>query len=340
MQFIFYIILLFVLTGCPDNKYRPRRVNNPEDLRATGDDAYLRSALRSVMKGASLSKVARCPQIIIDIMENQRDYSCGALRVPQDHSKPSLNQQMAVGYFKYPSVFDVSKPLLVIEQGGPGASSMMLASWYLYAMPQLTTSFNILAVEQRGTEWTYPQVTCQDVIQVVERGLEQGVDSGILNERIKRTNESCFKKASQKMDLSKISTYQIAQDIVFASEQSGFNKFNYYGVSYGTVVGQYLLEFNSENIENIVLDSPVVVGQLWFEDALKNRDEFMTKRFETYLENYMPERNFDEAMAFIKSMAQKFDSKPLDLKIPIDSIPRDFRVDQDFFLEFLHSELE
>ncbi len=335
MKFIYLIVSVIALVGCGSESPKQIAINNPASLRAMGVSQELDLVLAQATEDGApiLNPSKTCPN---EISSNLRGVSveCGAIRVPEDH-RAIDKDVLAVGYLKIPKVYDPSKPLLVLEQGGPGGSSMMLAAMYVMTKRDLIKNFNILAIEQRGTPWTYPLAICEDVVDIEIQSYEQSIDAMTAGAAIYAAQENCLKRASAQMDVSKISSYQIAKDIVFAAEALGFNTFNYYGVSYGTVVGQYLIKYSKSHLDNVVLDSPAVVGKLWMNDAIVNMDSLAATKFESYRKKYLSSMTTDEAIDFVKSSAMNFEKNPL--KVSVNYGPKKFNivVDQNFFMSVL-----
>lgn len=284
MKAFLLLFILFTYVGCAPKVERSVGIKNPEDLRAQGDDNELKKALKTAMTSSEVIVPAtQCPSVIRGMLGPDLSYECGAIRVPQDHDRDK-NKWMSLGYFKYPQTFDFSKPLLVIEQGGPGSSSMLLAAYYMALVSDLNENFNIIAIEQRGTEWTYPVATCNTVHRILNQAKSRGWTEEQTEKKILEANRKCLKNVSKTMDLSKISSYQIAKDIVLAAKNMGFDIFDYFGVSYGTAVGQYLLNFSPDHINNMVLDSPAAIGRSWLEEAIKYQDTLIKKKFDDFVE--------------------------------------------------------
>lgn len=335
MKLIFLLISVVLLAGCSSEIQKPIAVNNPSSLRAMGVSQELDLVLADATANGSpvLNPSKTCPNELNSYLRGV-SAECGALRVPEDHRVVN-NDVLAVGYLKIPKVYDNSKPLLVLEQGGPGGSSMMLAAMYVMTKRDLIKNFNILAIEQRGTPWTYPSAICEDVVDIEIQSYEQSIDPMAVGPAMFVAQENCLKRASAQMDISKISSYQIAKDIVFGAKALGFNTFNYYGVSYGTVVGQYLIKYSEDHLLNVVLDSPAVVGKLWMNDAIENMDSLAEAKFEAYRKKYLPQLTTDEAIDFVKSSALNFETNPLKISVNYGPKKFDMVVDHNLFMNVL-----
>lgn len=335
MKFFYLLVLALVFAGCDSKNDGPIAKNNPSSLRAIGETDDLTMALSAALDpGAStIHPSKKCPNELNNFIGNM-NAECGALRVPEDHRNDN-KKFVSVGYMKVPKVYDSNKPLLVLEQGGPGGSSMMLAAMYLMMKPNLAKDFNILAIEQRGTAWTYPVATCADVIDVEIKSLEKTIDPVDAARQILTANQNCLKRTSAQMDISKISTYQIAKDIVFAAKEMGHDVFHYYGVSYGTVVGQYLIKYSEDHLDNVVLDSPAVVGKLWMNDAIANMDSLTQRKFEIFSKKYLNNMGLDDVIRYVQEAAQNFETTPITVPVQFGSQKANVVVDKDFFMDLL-----
>lgn len=330
MQFIFLALILFAVSSCAPEPKNKNRYQNFEQLRASGYDKELKTALKNVMsQDEKVLPAVKCPRDLIQTLNFRSGMECGAIRVPQDHNNPKQSKQMAVGYFKYPRNFDPKKPLLVIEQGGPGGSSMALTAYFMSELSRLSENFNLLAVEQRGTPWTYPYFLCDPVSGLDENG--EPLDYDQYEENRLLSEQFCLQQANLSMDLRRISSHQIAQDIVYTAAEFGFDEFNFYGGSYGTVVGQYLLELFPDNLKNVILDSPVVVGRHWTADSIRFEDQLFKIRFEQFASKNFPGTDFESALEILLTQAESLRLQPLELEIKYPSHEAVITLDRDYF---------
>ena len=166
---LFFSFFLVSTVGCqPKESSAPVVPSHPESLTPKGEADELENALEDLINRkdqAMRLAAAKCPEKVLEFLPGglHSNSECGGVKVPENHRNPS-QKSMVLAYLKVPKVFDPSKPLLVIEQGGPGGSSMTLASTYLSDAPLLSHNFNVLAIEQRGTAWTRPKATCDTMI--------------------------------------------------------------------------------------------------------------------------------------------------------------------------------
>ncbi len=315
MRKLLFLSLLVLTTsiGCPSKKDPLSGHVNPEELKTGSLNPELEKALNEVLseKDSAAVKTAPCPESLSEDKDKNltKHFECGAIRVPDYHDKTSAGFQ-SLAFLIVQKDKSRKKPLLVIEQGGPGMSSMTLASYYLNAIPELINDFDILAVEQRGTSWTRPEIACKEITKYKLSTLN-GNESEAEISRLKR---QCLDRVSKMIQLDSISTYQIASDLVYSAKYFGYNKFSYFGVSYGTLVGQYLLRFHPGSLEKTILDSPVVPGMDWTGDAMLNMDNVVRKNLEDYkLKNSDWSRTPEESVTHLNRLANSYDALPLSL---------------------------
>ena len=104
--------------------------------------------------------------------QEQRDYECGLLNVPEHHNKPDGKQiQLAVAIIK--STSDAPEPdPLVLLQGGPGGSGIAIFSSLANSETKgsiaLLQDRDLIILEQRGTLFSKPQLGCSEVQNVAK----------------------------------------------------------------------------------------------------------------------------------------------------------------------------
>lgn len=266
-------------------------------------------------------------------------YECGAIKVPSFHNQ-SNKTHWSLAYLKITKEPSQKKPLLILEQGGPGGSSMMLAGYYMKVAPQLLDHFDILAVEQRGTKWTRPITFCQDTVDFSLENLTQIYDT---DDAINKVVQGCLERASQRIDLDSISTYQIASDLDFAAKHFGYKTYSFYGVSYGTLVGHYLLKYHPNSLDKTILDSPAVPGKDWSHEAFSNMDSVIQKNIKAFLSDSSKNpnwtRSYEETMDYLNRLSDPFDANPLELTYTYEGKTYTYQFTGDHYNSILFSAL-
>jgi pimeloyl-ACP methyl ester carboxylesterase len=185
---------------------------------------------------------------------------CGYVTVPEEHAQPQGRTiQLAVVRIRSTSKASAADPLFV-EQGGPGDSTIgVIVDWAFPTLPELQAvlrSRDLVFVEERGTRYSKPFLSCPEydakniAVAKGERGYTDPSWFKVCNDRFKQ----------QGINLNAFNTRENAADVYFVAETLGYPKFNYYGVSYGTLLGQYVIaqaDKHKAKLRSVILDGVV-----------------------------------------------------------------------------------
>lgn len=185
---------------------------------------------------------------------------CGYVTVPEEHAQPQGRTiQLAVVRIRSTSKSPATDPLFV-EQGGPGDSTIgIIVDWAVPTLPELQAvlrSRDLVFVEERGTRYSKPFLSCPEYDAkniAVAKGERAYTDPSwfkACNDRFKQ----------QGININAFNTHENAADVYFVAETLGYPKFNYYGVSYGTLLGQYVIaqaDKHKAKLRSVILDGVV-----------------------------------------------------------------------------------
>ena len=186
---------------------------------------------------------------------------CGYITVPEQHEQADGRTiQLAVVRVRSTGNTPAPDPLFV-EQGGPGDTT--IGVFVNAAIPgkspgliAILKSRDLIFVEERGTRYSKPFLSCPEINAykvAVAKGEKDATDPGWIkscNDRFKShgTNPSAF------------NTRENATDIYFVAETLGYRQFNFYGGSYGTLLGQYVIaqtDKHKAKLRSAILDGVV-----------------------------------------------------------------------------------
>lgn len=185
---------------------------------------------------------------------------CGYVTVPEQHAQPQGRTiQLAVVRTRSTSKAPAADPLFV-EQGGPGDSTIGdIVDGALPTFPELPAllkSRDLIFVEERGTKYSKPFLFCPE-LNAHNIAVAQGQQNYTDPSWIKTCNDR-FK--AQGINPSAFNTRENAADVYFVAETLGYPQFNYYGVSYGTLLGQYVIsqaDKHKAKLRSVILDGVV-----------------------------------------------------------------------------------
>lgn len=185
---------------------------------------------------------------------------CGYVTAPEEHATSNGRTiQLAVVRLRSTGKHPAADPLFV-EQGGPGDSTIGVIVNVLFPhLPGLRTVLetrDLVFVEERGTRYSKPFLSCPEYdarnIAVAKGEMEYTDPSWF------RTCQARFQK--QGVRLGVFNTVENAADVYFVAETLGYRAFNYYGVSYGTLLGQYVIaqaDQHKAKLRSVIIDGVV-----------------------------------------------------------------------------------
>lgn len=190
---------------------------------------------------------APCPEVAT--------VECGTLSLPIDWANPRGERfDLAVARHR---ATDPAKRVgvLVINPGGPGGSGV---STVLRAdrnfTPALLERFDIIGFDPRGVGRSNP-VQCS--VELLQRGPSlypaNEAEFAALGAYNRELAADCRAKTGPLYD--HVDTLSVVRDVDALRKALGERKINYYGVSYGTLIGQQYAEEFGRNIRAMVIDS-------------------------------------------------------------------------------------
>ncbi|MGB7338418.1 MAG: alpha/beta hydrolase [Phototrophicaceae bacterium] len=205
---------------------------------------------------------------------------CGFVTVPEFHANPTGNQirvAVAIIHSSSPNPFD--DPVFM-EQGGPGGSTFELFLPNVSLFEQILGQRDIILVEQRGTLYSEPSLTCPEILEQSLELISQppsASDPAAPNGAYQR----CFQRlAAEGVNLSAFNSVENAADIISVADALNYDEINFYGVSYGTMLGQHLLRDFEDRIRSIILDAVVPLELNFLPDTLATANEALDVVFQ------------------------------------------------------------
>lgn len=194
----------------------------------------------------------------------QPDFQCASLQVPLDHAKPG-GAQISLALIRHPATDPAQRVgSLLWNPGGPGGSGVVGLSQFYSAFPaQLRARFDIVSFDPRGIGDS-DQLQCFSSPAQENALLGQLPPAGFPVGPAQTQSEinvwSQFDQAcaanggpiQYHMD-----TTDVARDMDSIRASLGEAKLDYYGISYGTYLGQVYANLFPSHVGHIVLDGNV-----------------------------------------------------------------------------------
>ncbi|TMR16568.1 alpha/beta hydrolase [Nonomuraea turkmeniaca] len=187
--------------------------------------------------------------------EEEPSAECGTLTVPIDWSKPdgpTVDLAIARRKATDPAARVGS---LVINPGGPGGSGVEAA----YGAPgffteELQRRFDIVGFDPRGVGRSHPVVCSASVYnQMPYAIMKNQADFDRWTAYAKRLRADCRARTGPLYD--HVDSVNVARDLDALRAALGEEKLTFYGISYGTLIGQMYAELFPNRIRAMALDS-------------------------------------------------------------------------------------
>jgi len=213
--------------------------------------------------GAAWEAVPCATLAIADVVAAVAD--CGYITVPETRGESGLalgDKTIQLGVVRLRSTSPTPGSPMIVGTGGPGGDE------FLFINAQIGPSVNVPSLyapvladrdlvyfTQRGTNGAKPRLYCEAFDAV---GLNAAVEGWSQQEReaqYKATLQGCFDAlTAQGIDFAAYNTNENAADINDLRQALGYDKIIYYGQSYGTLLGQFLMRNYPDILEAVILD--------------------------------------------------------------------------------------
>lgn len=181
--------------------------------------------------------------------------TCGTLKVPEDRSLPDGRQvELAVVRIHYDGADPRPEPVVYLH-GGPGAGT--LASG-VAGRAEFSRQLrrDLIVFDQRGTGLSSPSLECPEREAAFIDALADTAPWAAELESFRTATRACHDRLSgEGHDLSQYNTYNNAADLADLRVALGIDRWNLWGISYGTRVGLAAMRYFPDGIRAAVLDS-------------------------------------------------------------------------------------
>ncbi|KAG7446178.1 alpha/beta-hydrolase [Guyanagaster necrorhizus] len=217
-------------------------------------------------------------------------FQCSNLKVPLNYSNPDSNETIVLAIIQYPSPLPVNstdyKGPLLFNDGGPGGSGVdYVLEQGVYYSQMFQDQYDIVGFDPRG-------VARSTRVSFYETGVERalwgyniavelmGRPDGVANAWAQATITGQLAAERDTGILAHINTDQTARDMLKITEAYGREKLQYWGFSYGTVLGVTFAAMFPDKIERMVLDGVVdadnYYATLWSDNLLDSNKTLQT----------------------------------------------------------------
>lgn len=194
-------------------------------------------------------------------------FRCGFVTVPEQHDAPDgPTIRIPVAIRDATGIAPRPDPLF-LAQGGPGGDAFGVFGITAPTSP-VASDRDIVIFNQRGTLYAEPDLLCEELwdSRIELFGLR---DEEAIEQLGEESFQQCYNRLlnEENINLSAFDSLENAKDVDIIRQALGYDTYNFYGVSYGTLLGLHLMQLNQPALRAVVLDS-VVPTQISFAEAI------------------------------------------------------------------------
>ncbi len=209
---------------------------------------------------------------------------CTTLQVPLNYADPS-GRKITLALDMAPATAPAAEQqgIMLTNPGGPGAPGLSLAAEVAEGIsPQVAATYDIVGFDPRGVGSSSPSLSCDpnffsgvrpDYIPA-NAAAEQ-----VLINRAKSYAAACEQKFGWFLPYE--TTVSMARDMDQIRQAFGVKQLTYYGISFGTYLGQVYGTLFPSHVRRMVLDSTVDPTGVWYADNI-SQDYAFQGRFEAF----------------------------------------------------------
>jgi len=176
-------------------------------------------------------------------------YLCGTLRVPIDYGEPSRGS-LALSAIERPASH--SRGVIVFNPGGPGESGVLILPILASLVPaSVQSQYTLVSFDERGTGSSDP-LLCGPSPAEASSAVAGTNAAAQTFAGLDRSCHSVYPQLSPTVD-----TTTSARDMNSLRLALGVEEINYYGLSYGTVLGSVYRQLYPTHVRSMVLDGAV-----------------------------------------------------------------------------------
>jgi pimeloyl-ACP methyl ester carboxylesterase len=196
---------------------------------------------------------------------------CASLQVPLDYRHPA-GRKITLAVSEMPATAPAAQQqgYLLVNPGGPGASGLSLAADVAGGLnPTVASEYNIIGFDPRGVGSSVPALHCDpsffagvrpDYIPANAKA-EQ-----VLLGRAKSYAAGCERRYGWLLPF--MTTADTARDMDSIRAALGVQKISYFGISWGTYLGQVYATLFPHRLRRMALDSVVNPRGVWYADNI------------------------------------------------------------------------
>ena len=247
-------------------------------------------------------------------------FECGYVTVPVRHAAPdgpTLRLPVAIR-----RVAGGAPDPLILAQGGPGGDAFQIFALLVPTSP-VAAGRDIIIFNQRGTPYAEPELTCPETEEAQAAILAADMDEG--EQLYEQALAACHARLlAEGIDLSAFNSLENAADVPMIAHALGYDTYNFYGVSYGTLLGLHLMANYPEGLRSVILDSVVATDINFVAETATSEDRVFAEVFAACAADAACATQYPDLETRFYDLVRQLDAAPMTLTITDPDTGRDY----------------
>ena len=258
---------------------------------------------------------APCPMPVPEGVVEGETLRCGYVTVPEFHAKPGdRTVRLAVAVFSALGEDTAADPL-VVAPPGPGTSAIGSIGPDVASGvgKPLRAERDVILIENRGLVLSEPALMCDEMVESAFAALEKDPSGGESMEDPLVSVRACYERLKREGVNPHAFTFgAMADDMAMVMTALGYEKFNVYGTSAGTVLAQYLLRDHPHRLRSVIIDSTVPLGRKTLQAEMPaNAAQIMHALFEACAQDAACAEAYPDLEARFDGVIEKLNEEPV-----------------------------
>ncbi len=211
-----------------------------------------------------------CPEVAAGAPD-ARQLRCSSLQVPLNYANPGGRKiTLAISEIPATAPGGQQQGVLLVNPGGPGAPGRSLAASTASGLPAaVAAKYTVVGFDTRGVGGSLPALSCDP--SFFSRPRPNYVPANAAAEQVLISRARAYAAGCERRFgwmLPYMTTQDLARDMDSIRAALGQQQISYYGVSYGTYLGQVYASMFPQRVRRMVLDSVVDPAGAWYGDNI------------------------------------------------------------------------
>lgn len=208
---------------------------------------------------------------------------------------------------------------VVFIQGGPGGNT--IAETMFWVNHPLRTNHDIILVDLRGTGFSEPRL-CADLgkkfFEILSKNQSEEQDT---KDKVLASLKCRQDMINQGIDLNSYNSVAVANDLHALKNSLKIQKWNVYGVSYGTYIAQNYAKIFPNDLTSLTLDSSISNISEYYTNNTQNYMFSLGKIFESCKKDAKCNKEYPNLEAVYYNTISELQKKPITVDVDKSIIP-------------------